>query len=57
MTGTKSGRPLGRPKVGDNKVKRVIALARQGIGKRKTAAMVGVGVGTVQRILRELRGQ
>jgi DNA invertase Pin-like site-specific DNA recombinase len=53
--GTRSGRPLGRPKVSEDKVHAIRALAAKGIGKRKAAGLIGVGVGTVQRVLREAR--
>jgi DNA invertase Pin-like site-specific DNA recombinase len=49
--GTKSGRPIGRPRVSSVVERKVRALRRQGGGKRKIAGQLGIGVGTVQRIL------
>ena len=48
---TKSGNPIGRPKV-DSKTETAIrkALEVGGVGIRKLAAQYGVGTGTVQRI-------
>jgi DNA invertase Pin-like site-specific DNA recombinase len=53
--GTKSGKPIGRPKI-PPLVERKIrdALRKGGIGIRKLAAKHKVGVGTVQRIKQEL---
>lgn len=52
--GTKSGRPHGRPRV-DKKVEdRVREQLATGTGILKTARVVGVGSGTVQRIKREM---
>jgi len=52
-TGTKSGRPFGRPKVSSAVERKVQALRRQGIGMLSIAKQVGIGSGTVQRILGE----
>lgn len=49
--GTKSGNPIGRPKVGVEVERKVKLLRAQGLGIVSTAKRVGVGVGTVQRIL------
>ena len=47
------GKTLGRPKVNGN-VRRAILKARAaGTGKRKIAKQLGIGVGTVYRILKE----
>ncbi|MDA1023656.1 MAG: recombinase family protein [Proteobacteria bacterium] len=51
--GTKSGKPIGRPKV-TSKVERAVLSARaEGTGKRKIARQLGIGVSTVTRILAE----
>lgn len=52
--GTKSGRPIGRPKVSNQVERKVRALRRKGLGIRKISRMAGVGVGTVQRIVTEM---
>ncbi len=52
--GTKSGRPIGRPKVSNQVERKVRALRRKGLGIRKISRLVGVGVGTVQRIVAEM---
>jgi len=49
--GTKSGKPIGRPAVDEKVEKRVRAARAKGWGIRKIAKHVGVGVGTVQRIV------
>jgi len=52
--GTKSGKPIGRPRV-DAKTERAIQrLLRGGTGINKTAATVGVGTATVQRVRAEM---
>ena len=51
--GTKSGNPIGRPKVGVEVERKVRSLRAQGLGIMSTARRAGVGVGTVQRILKE----
>jgi len=49
--GTKSGRPVGRPRV-DKKIERKIIKARaQGLGVNKIARELGVGSGTVRRVV------
>jgi len=48
--GTKSGKPIGRPEIDWRKAERVRAELQKGTGILKTARLVGVGVGTVQRI-------
>jgi len=45
------GKTLGRPKVGERVEKAVLAARAQGIGKRKIAKQLGIGVSTVNRIL------
>ncbi|WP_417798922.1 recombinase family protein [Terasakiella pusilla] len=47
------GKTLGRPKVTAEKEQAIIDLRKQGKGIRKIASEVGVGVGTVQRIVKE----
>ena len=53
LHGTKSGKPLGRPKVKGKIVKAVLAARVDGTGKRKIARQLGIGVSTVNRILAE----
>ena len=45
------GKVLGRPKAGPEVEERIRELAGQGIGKGKTARMLGIGVSVVQRVL------
>jgi DNA invertase Pin-like site-specific DNA recombinase len=52
-TGTKSGKPFGRPKVSSAVERKVLELRRQGMGMLKIARQVGCGGGTVQRIVAE----
>jgi DNA invertase Pin-like site-specific DNA recombinase len=49
--GTRSGRPVGRPKVGGTVEARIKALRRKGKGILAIAREVGCGTGTVQRIV------
>jgi DNA invertase Pin-like site-specific DNA recombinase len=49
--GTRSGKPIGRPKVGDAKERAIRAELAKGTGILKTARKLGVGTGTVQRII------
>ena len=49
--GTKSGLPIGRPKVASDVERKVRALRAKGIGILSIAKQVGCGVGTVQRII------
>jgi len=51
--GTKSGNPLGRPKVNGSVKKAVLAARAEGTGKRKISKQLGIGVSTVNRILAE----
>lgn len=51
--GTKSGRPLGRPKISDAKRRKILAARKQGKGINKTAREVGVASGTVRRVIGE----
>jgi DNA invertase Pin-like site-specific DNA recombinase len=53
--GTKSGNPIGRPRV-DAKTERAIQrlLPGGGTGINKTAATVGIGTATVQRVRAEM---
>ncbi len=51
--GTKSGRPLGRPKVSDAKRRKILTARRQGKGFNKIADEVGVGSSTVRRVIAE----
>jgi hypothetical protein len=52
--GTKSGRPIGRPRVDAEKERVIQRLLRGGTGINKTAATVGVGTATVQRVRTEM---
>ena len=52
--GTKSGNPIGRPRVGAETEKRIRHLLKAGTGINKTARTVGVGTAAVQRIRAEL---
>jgi DNA invertase Pin-like site-specific DNA recombinase len=49
--GTRSGKPIGRPKVSDAKERAIRAELAKGTGILKTARKLGVGTGTVQRIV------
>ena len=48
--GTKSGRPIGRPKTTNSKVKAIREELAKGTGILKAARMFGVGTSVVQRI-------
>jgi len=52
-TGTKSGRPIGRPKVSLEIERKVRALRRRGYGLVKIGRQLGVGTRTAQRIILE----
>jgi len=52
--GTKSGNPIGRPRVAPEVEKRIQSLLRTGTGINKTAREAGVGTATVQRIRAEM---
>jgi DNA invertase Pin-like site-specific DNA recombinase len=52
--GTKSGKPIGRPTLSPKLAAAVRRHLRAGTGILKTARLVGVGSGTVQRIRREM---
>ncbi len=47
------GKTLGRPKVAEDVERSVHRLRDAGIGKRKIAKQLGVGVSTVMRVLNE----
>jgi DNA invertase Pin-like site-specific DNA recombinase len=49
--GTESGRPIGRPRVGPDVERRVLALRKKGHGIIRISKEVGCGVGTVQKIV------
>jgi len=49
--GTKSGKPIGRPKVTGTIESAVLSERTKGTGKRKIARQLGIGVSTVNRIL------
>ncbi len=48
-----SGKTLGRPRVGARIEKAIREERAKGTGIRRTAAMLGVGVGTVQRVVKD----
>jgi DNA invertase Pin-like site-specific DNA recombinase len=48
------GKVLGRPAVGAKTEATIKRLLKKGTGTKKTAAMAGVGIGTVIRLKREL---
>jgi DNA invertase Pin-like site-specific DNA recombinase len=48
--GTRSGKPIGRPRIPRRKVEQICAELAKGTGIIRTARLVGVGVGTVQKI-------
>jgi DNA invertase Pin-like site-specific DNA recombinase len=52
--GTKSGKPIGRARVGREVERAIAASLASGKGVLKTAREVGVGVGTVQRVKAEV---
>ena len=52
--GTKSGAPIGRPQTSRKVEDKIRASLAAGNGIHKTAKLCGVGVGTVQRIKREM---
>ena len=49
--GTRSGRPIGRPRIDVAKERRIRELRRNGLGMLKIARDVGVGASVVQRVL------
>jgi DNA invertase Pin-like site-specific DNA recombinase len=51
---TKSGRPIGRPKIGADVERRIREQLAAGTGILKTASIVGVGSGTVQKVRRDM---
>jgi len=54
--GTKSGRPIGRPKLDGKREAAVRAALTSGTGILKVATTLGIGTGTVSRIAAEMRG-
>jgi DNA invertase Pin-like site-specific DNA recombinase len=54
--GTKSGRPIGRPKLDGKREAAVRAALTSGTGILKVAKTLGIGTGTVSRIAVEMRG-
>jgi DNA invertase Pin-like site-specific DNA recombinase len=52
--GTKSGKPIGRPRASHAKIAQVRNELEKGNGITKTARLVGVGVNLVQRVKREM---
>lgn len=49
--GTRSGRPIGRPRVADEVEQRIRELRDQGLAMARIAQTAGCGVSTVQRVL------
>ena len=47
--GTRSGKPTGRPRIPQRKVEEICTELAKGTGIIRTARLVGVGVGTVQK--------
>jgi DNA invertase Pin-like site-specific DNA recombinase len=52
--GTRSGRPIGRPRVAVVKERRIRELRRKGLGILRIAREVGVGASVVQRVIATL---
>jgi DNA invertase Pin-like site-specific DNA recombinase len=52
--GTKSGKPIGRPRTSGSNERAIAKALQKGMGIHKVAAAVGVGVGTVQRVKAEM---
>jgi DNA invertase Pin-like site-specific DNA recombinase len=50
VKGTKSGNPMGRPRISAAKERAIIESLKAGNGIIKTARLVGVGTGTVERV-------
>jgi DNA invertase Pin-like site-specific DNA recombinase len=53
--GTKSGRPIGRPRLDENRELAARKLLRDGLGILKVARTLKMGTGTVSRISARLR--
>jgi DNA invertase Pin-like site-specific DNA recombinase len=51
---TRSGKPVGRPKISADIERRIREQLASGTGILKTAAIAGVGSGTVQKVKREM---
>jgi DNA invertase Pin-like site-specific DNA recombinase len=51
VKGTKSGRPIGRPRVGFGVEREILASRRKGVGQLKIARQLGIGVSVVQRVV------
>ena len=51
--GTRSGRPIGRPRLSNATDAEVWAQLAKGTGILKTARLLGLGTGTVQRIAKK----
>lgn len=52
-----AGKRLGRPPISEDKVQKIIAARETGLGMKRVAKEVGVGVGTVKRVLDERMSQ
>jgi DNA invertase Pin-like site-specific DNA recombinase len=53
VKGTRSGKPIGRPKISPEKRRAILAALDAGNGVVKTARLISVGVSTVERVKRE----
>ena len=51
--GTKSGKPVGRPKVNDRNRRAILAARSRGLGINKIASELGVSRSTVRRVIAE----
>ena len=49
------GKPLGRPRISDERRRAIIKLHREGVGIHTIARRLGAGTGVVQRVLKELK--
>lgn len=52
-----AGKRLGRPPISEEKIQKIIAARETGLGMKRVAKEVGVGVGTVKRVLDERMSQ
>ena len=53
-SGTRSGKPIGRPRIGPETEAIRAALEKGDMGMRKVAVQFGVATGTVQRVARQI---
>lgn len=52
-SGTRSGRPIGRPRLPGKTIEAIKAARARGLGIKRIAKEIGVGVGSVQRVVGE----